>query len=141
MCDPLPFHSWPDLIREREDPAMSKNKKVDDYMKKLDDPYKALWEEIRGTVLGTDPKMQEDIKWGAPTFIYKGNLATFNPRSKKFVNLTFHTGAMIDDPDGVLEGDAKEARVFRAESKAEFTKKKAGLQKVVRNWIKLQDRA
>ena len=59
--------------------------------------------------------MEEDIKWGAPTFMYKGNLATFNPRAKKFVNLTFHTGAEIEDPEGVLEGDAKEARVLRVE--------------------------
>ena len=82
---------------------------------------------------------EQEPKWGAPTFIYKGNLATFNPRAKKFVNLTFHTGALISDPEGVLEGDAKEARVFRVKSGEELSGKKAGLEMVVKNWIQLKD--
>jgi hypothetical protein len=118
---------------------MNKNSKVDDYMKELENPLKDLWEQIRGIVLDVDPRMAEDIKWGAPTFIYKGNMATFNPRAKKFVNLTFHTGALISDPEGVLDGDAKEARVFRVGSGEDLSRKKAGLEAVVRNWIQLKD--
>jgi len=118
---------------------MSESAKVGEWMSNTDNPFKDLWEIIRKTIMNTDPKMEEDIKWGAPTFIYKGNLATFNPRAKKFVNLTFHTGATIDDPDGVLEGDAAEARVFRVESEDEFNNKKSGLESVVRNWIGMQD--
>ncbi len=118
---------------------MSKNPKVDEYMAKLDNPLKELWEEIRQIVLYANPGMSEDIKWGAPTFIYKGNLATFNPRAKKFVNLTFHTGALIDDPASVLEGDAKEARVFRVSNAGELHEKSEGLKRVVQNWVKLQD--
>jgi hypothetical protein len=118
---------------------MNKNPKVDAFMEKSDNPLKDIWEDVREIVLNVDPKMEEDIKWGAPTFIYKGNLATFNPRAKQFVNLTFHTGAMIEDPDGVLEGDAKEARVFRVTDSEELEGKKTGLVKVVNNWIQLKD--
>ena len=117
---------------------MNRNPKIDAYLKELDNPLEEIWEQIREIILGLDPKMEEDIKWGAPTFIYKGNMATFNPRAKKFVNLTFHTGALIIDPEGVLEGDAKEARVFRVKSSDELKEKKAGLEKVVQGWIKLQ---
>ncbi|MFC2159593.1 DUF1801 domain-containing protein [Actinomycetota bacterium] len=116
-----------------------RNKKVNIFMDDLDNPRKELWEDIRTIILNIDSKIEEDIKWGAPTFIYKGNIATFNPRAKNFVNLTFHTGAFIDDPDGVLEGEAKEARVFRIESQEEFFQKKAGLEKVIKNWIELKD--
>jgi hypothetical protein len=118
---------------------MKKNQKVDDYMEKLDNPLKEIWEDIRKIVLSVDSKMEEDIKWGAPTFIYKGNMATFNPRAKKFVNLTFHTGATIEDPEDVLEGDAKEARVFRVASSEELARKKAGLIQVIKNWMQLKD--
>ena len=118
---------------------MNKNPKVDSYMDKLENPHKDTWEQIREIILQVDPKMEEDIEWGAPTFIYKGNLATFNPRAKKFVNLTFHTGALIDDPDGVLEGDAKEARVFRVASMDELKNKQQGLEKVVQHWIQMKD--
>jgi hypothetical protein len=118
---------------------MNKNSKVDAYMQDLENPQKELWEQIRDIVLGVDPGMEEDIKWGAPTFIYKGNMATFNPRAKQFVNLTFHTGALISDPEGVLDGDAKEARVFRVAGSEELGRKKAGLEMVVKNWIQLKD--
>ena len=118
---------------------MAKNQKVDAYLGELDNPLKDLWEQIREIILAVDQKMEEDIKWGAPTFIYKGNLATFNPRAKKFVNLTFHTGASIGDPDGVLDGDAKEARVFRVASQDELNQKQASLVKVVQNWMQLKD--
>lgn len=118
---------------------LNKNPKIDEYLKGLENPHKDLWQEIRDIILGVDPRLEEDLKWGAPTFIYKGNLATFNPRAKKFVNLTFHTGATIPDPEGVLEGDAKEARVFRIESQEQLDAKRAGLETIVRNWIKLKD--
>lgn len=118
---------------------MHKNQKVDKWMAESDNPFKELWEVIREIILNTDPKMEEDIKWGAPTFMYKGNLATFNPRATKFVNLTFHTGATIDDPEGVLEGDAAEARVFRVKSDEDLGTKKSGLESVVRSWIALKD--
>ena len=118
---------------------MNKNSKVDDYMQNLENPLKDIWEQIRDIVLSVDPRMEEDIKWGAPTFVYKGNMATFNPRAKKFVNLTFHTGAQINDPEGVLDGDAKEARVFRVESDEDLSRKQAGLEAVVRNWIQLKE--
>lgn len=117
---------------------MNRNPKVDAYMEKLDNPQKEIWQKIRTIVLEVDPNMEEDIKWGAPTFIYQGNIATFNPRAKKFVNLTFHTGAFIDDPAGVLEGDAKEARVFRVTNADALEEKKAGLVAVIRNWIRLK---
>jgi hypothetical protein len=118
---------------------MNKNPQVDEYMQELDNPLKDVWKETHEIVLGVDPKMEEDIKWKSPTFIYKGNLASFNPRAKKHANLMFHTGAIIDDPDGVLEGDAKHERTFRAHSSEDFASKKAGSEKVVQNWIKLKD--
>jgi hypothetical protein len=56
------------------------------------------------------------------------------------VNLTFHTGAEINDPDGVLDGDVKEARVFRVTNHEELIEKRAGLEMVVKNWIELRDK-
>jgi hypothetical protein len=119
---------------------MNKNPKVDECMSKLEHSFKVTWEEIREIVLSVNPRMEEDIKWGAPTFLYKGNLAIFNPRAKKFVNLTFHTGAMIDDPEGILEGDAKEAKGFRENSSEELGGRRVGFEKVVRSWIDLKNK-
>ena len=118
---------------------MNKNPEVDAYMQELDNPLKHVWEEIREIILAVDPKMQEDIKWSAPNFFCEGNLATFGPRAKAHANLMFHKGALIDDPEGVLEGGAREVRTFRAASSEELSGKRAGLEKVVQSWIKLRD--
>jgi hypothetical protein len=39
----------------------------------------------------------------------------------------------------VLEGDAKEARVFRVASSEELNNNQPGLEKVVQNWIQMKD--
>ena len=66
-------------------------------------------------------------------------MATFNPRAKKFVNLTFHKGALINDTSGLLEGDQKEARVARFKNMAEVNEKQKDLEAVVRKWVELMD--
>lgn len=66
-------------------------------------------------------------------------MATFNPRAKKFVNLTFHKGALIPDDSGLLQGDGKEARVARFHSMEEVEEKKGQLEAVVLKWIEVMD--
>jgi uncharacterized protein YdhG (YjbR/CyaY superfamily) len=74
---------------------MTKNKEVDAWLKKYDNPMKPVVMRVREIVLAADTRMDECIKWQAPTFTYKGNLASFFPRSKKHAKLMFHTGAKI----------------------------------------------
>ena len=57
--------------------------------------------------------MSEAIKWKAPTFVYRGNLASFYPKSAKHVSLMFHTGASLPDPTGLQEGEGETSRVAR----------------------------
>lgn len=118
---------------------MKKNPKVDEFMTKLDNPLKAEMEAVREIILSANPNVSEDIKWSAPSFFYKDNICTFNPRAKKFVNLTFHKGALINDNTGLLEGDAKEARVARFDNMDDITNKKEHLISVINEWVKLMD--
>ena len=54
--------------------------------------------------------MIEMIKWKLPTFMYEGNMASFNPRTKSHVSLMFHTGASIPGDHPRLEGGGDTAR-------------------------------
>ncbi len=119
---------------------MKKNPKVNEFMTKLDNPLKTEMELVREIILSANDKVTEDIKWSAPSFFYKDNICTFNPRAKKFVNLTFHKGALIKDKTGLLEGDAKEARVARFESFDDIAKKKQQLILVINEWVKQMDK-
>jgi hypothetical protein len=118
---------------------MNLNPQVDEFMAKLEHPLKDEMQRVREIILATDPKMTEVIKWGGPTFMYKGNLATLTPRSKRFVNLFFQAGATIRDAHGILEGDAKEVRVARFHDMKDIDKKEEALKAVVREWIKMRD--
>ncbi len=120
---------------------MNKDPSVDEWFSKLDHPLKAEMLAVREAILSADDRMTETIKWGGPTFMYKGNMATINPRAKKFVNLFFQTGAVIKDRHGVLEGDAAQVRAIKFSDMDEVNAKKEALQKVVSGWIAARDEA
>lgn len=95
---------------------------------------------MREIIHQASDKMEEDIKWGAPSYVYKDNMATFNTRAKKFVNLTFHKGALLNDKTGLLEGDQKEARVARFYNMDDIAQKKENLITVIQGWVNLMDK-
>ena len=72
---------------------MGRSKEVDAWFARYDNPMKEVVERIRMIVLGADRRIDECIKWQAPTFTYRGNLASFFPKSKKHASLMFHSGA------------------------------------------------
>jgi len=119
---------------------MNKTEKVSAFIEQLDNPLKTEMNAVREIILKVSDQITEEIKWSAPSFVYKGNMATFNPRARKFVNLTFHTGALIGDTTGLLEGDKKEARVARFNNMDDVIGKKEALESVVRKWMELKDK-
>ena len=118
---------------------MTKSGKVDEFLKVLDNPLVEEIKKVREIILQASAKIQEDIKWGAPSYAYKDNMATFNPRAKKFVNLIFHKGALLNDKTGLLEGDKKEARVARFYNMDDVEQKKEKLIAVLKAWVHLID--
>ena len=53
----------------------------------------ATMRRARDIILGADNRVSESIKWKTPTFAYKGNIASFFPKSKQHASLMFHAGA------------------------------------------------
>lgn len=118
---------------------MSKTKKVSEFINQLEHPFKKEIIAIREVILDASIQITEDIKWSAPSFAYKENMATVNLRSKKCVSLTFHKGAIINDTSGLLEGDSKEARVARFYSMDDVHNKRKNLMAVVQKWVEVMD--
>lgn len=116
----------------------NRNPEVDAWLAAYDNPQKDLVAEVRDVILAVDPRVTEAIKWKAPTFVFNGNIASFFPRSKKTVTLMFHTGATLDDPLGLLDGDGDVSRVARFADSADLGAKKAALEAVIRAWIRSQ---
>jgi hypothetical protein len=112
---------------------------VDDWMAAYDNPQKPLVELVRQTVLKADRRIGETIKWQAPTFTYKGNLASLYPKSKAHVSLMFHAGAQIPGEFPSLEGTGDVSRVMKFTSAADLKAKTAELKRLVKAWCDWKD--
>src|SRR5688572_2226926 len=95
---------------------MNKNPEVEAWFKTYDNPMKEVVLRVREIILRADPRIEECIKWKSPTFTYKGNLASFNPRSKAHASLLFHTGAEIPGKHPRLLGGNQTARYMQFDS-------------------------
>jgi hypothetical protein len=114
---------------------------VDSWMAKYDNPQKPLVEAVRQVVLKADKRIGETIKWQAPTFFYKGNLASFYPKSKAHVSLMFHLGAKIAGDFPSLEGTGDTSRVMKIMDAADLAAKTPELTRLVKAWCDQRDEA
>jgi hypothetical protein len=111
---------------------------VDAWFEKYDNPQKDLVQSVRRVILDTDPRVTETIKWQAPTFLYRGNIASFYPKTKTHVSLMFHAGASLPDPSGVLEGEGDTSRVLRILNHNDLTAKTDAICGLITSWIQLK---
>jgi hypothetical protein len=114
---------------------------VDEWMDKYDNPQKPLVEAVRRAILKSDKRIGETIKWQAPTFAYKGNLASFYPKSKAHVSLMFHVGAQIPGTFPSLEGTGDVSRVMKFADAADLRAKTPELKRLVKAWCDWKDDA
>ncbi len=97
-------------------------------------PQEAPMLRVREIILDTDPRVTETIKWQTPTFMFNGNICSFNP-AKRFVSLLFHRGAEIPGHHPLLEGDGKLARTVRFGDLDAVEAGSDALQNIIRSWI------
>ena len=118
---------------------MNTSAEVDAWFDSYENPQKDAMLRVREVVLSADGRMSECVKWSTPTFTYKGNLASFQPRARKFVSLLVHRGSEIPGDHPVLEGDAPLARTMRFADVADVETRRAELEAVVRGWCDSKD--
>jgi hypothetical protein len=117
----------------------SSNADVDAWFEGYDNPMKDAVQRTREILLEADPRLDEVIKWSTPTFTYKGNLVSVQPRAKQFVSLLFHSGASIPGTHPLLEGGGDTARYARLDDVAAVERAKPELEAIVRAWCDARD--
>jgi len=120
---------------------MQESPEVEAWLVRYDNPMKEVVAAMRDAILASDSRVGECIKWQAPTFTYRGNIASFFPKSKKHASLMFHKGGEIPGKFPNLVGDGKETRSFKVESLADLKAKKTELAAIVRAWCDMKDKA
>ncbi len=117
----------------------ARNPDVEAWLERYENPMKPVVLAARDVILDADPRIGEVIKWSTPTFVYQGNLASFQPRAKQFASLLFHGGASIPGEHPILEGGGDTARYLRLESVEAVERQRTALEAVVRAWCDSRD--
>ena len=111
---------------------------VEAFLDGLDHPLLGTIRKVREAILHVDPRITEAIKWKSPTFVFDGNIASIDPRSKKHVSVMFHQGAKLPGKHPKLEGGAGTVRYLRIADDADLKTKRKDLEAAVRAWIQLK---
>lgn len=117
---------------------MNRNQEVDAWFENYSHPLKDAMLRVREIILAADGRMTETIKWSSPTFMFEGNLASFNPRTNSHVSLMFHTGASIPGEHAGLEGSAETVRYMRFADLAEVETRRPDLEAIVKAWCAMK---
>ena len=118
---------------------MPRNPEVEAFIAELGHPLEKEIQAVRRIVLGVDRRITETIKWKSPTFVFEGNIASIEPRSKKQVSLLFHQGAKLPGTHPALEGGGGTVRYLRFADAADVKRKQKDLEKAVRAWVSLKE--
>jgi len=114
------------------------NPDVDAWFSEYEHPAKAAMQRVRAIIL-SDGRVSETIKWKSPTFMYQGNMASFNPRTKAHVSLMFHSGASIPGNHPLLEGGGATARYVKFADRAAVDEHERDLLAVVDAWCRSRE--
>jgi hypothetical protein len=118
---------------------MPRDPDVDAFVTDLQHPLEAAIDAVRDVVLGVDPRIAETIKWKSPTFMFQGNIASIEPRSRKQVSVLFHQGAKLPGKHPLLEGGGGTVKYLRFADEADVKRKRKDLEEAIRAWIELKE--
>lgn len=117
---------------------VSRTDKVEEFLRELNHPLTAEIEAVRSIIKGANKNINEEIKWKAPSFNYKGEyLVTFNLRDTMRIHLVFHNPLIPQVKSKILEGDYKDRRMAYFTDMQDIKAKKPVLEKVLKDLIKL----
>ena len=127
------------VVGKKARQLVNKTEEVNEFMEKLDHPFKAEVQAVRNIIKNMNSDITEQIKWAAPSFSYKGYMVTFNLWAKQHVHLVFHNGAILSNENGLLHGDYPDRRMAYFSGMDEVLAKKSALEDAVAKWVKLKD--
>jgi uncharacterized protein YdhG (YjbR/CyaY superfamily) len=118
----------------------SDEEQVNEWIKKLSPAAKTDIETVRKIIKSTSSKLDERIKWNAPSYYYKEDIVTFGPYKTHKLLLVFHHPAVVNIKSKLLEGNYKDRRLVHFKDKADAAKNKKELVRIINELIKTIDK-
>ena len=126
---------------------------VNEWMNNLDIEMKPAVDAVRKIIRSAGPKLNERIKWNAPSYYYKTarpddsghsggeDLVTFGPvRSKDKIILVFHHPTIVKIKSVLLKGDYKDRRLVYFNSLSEIRSGKKELERIIEESVRMMDK-
>jgi hypothetical protein len=113
--------------------------KVSEYMENLRHPLKNEIEAVRTIIKNANSKIGERIKWAAPSYYYKEDLVTFNPRDQTLVHLIFHHPNIEKISSPILEGNFVSRRMTYLHTMEEIEKNKDEIENILNRLVQFLD--
>lgn len=126
--------------------AKSASKKLTDeelvnaWMKKLSPAVKKEIDTVRTIIKAASSKLNERIKWNAPSYYASADILTFGPYKKDKILLVFHHPVVVKVKSALLEGDYKDRRLVYFKNSAEAEKNKKELTRIIKEIVKMIDK-
>ena len=99
---------------------MSEKRTFDDWLEGVDAGLKPLAVELRQMFLEAEPDLRESIKWGNPCFEKKLRVFYLASQGDRYVTLGLWQGALLQNPEGLIEGTGKRMRHVKIRGEEEL---------------------
>jgi len=125
---------------------VTRSAEVDAFMATLQHPLSAQVEQLRSVMLDADPRVNESIKWNAPSFFIDDHFATFNLHYPDRIQIVLHAGAKVNpdarqfeisDPSGLLKWAAVDRASVTFANASEVDDRLASFVDILKQWIAL----
>ena len=114
---------------------------VNDWMDKLDASFKPSINAVRKIIKTAATKLNERIKWNAPSYYYKEDIVTFGPtKAKDKIILVFHHPDIVKIRSELLQGNYKNRRLVYLNSMKEVKDAQKELERIIKESVAMIDK-
>lgn len=119
---------------------MAKPKTITEYLTRTEGTFAyPILSRVHEIILETAPNVEEAIKWGSPSYEYKG-LMISTVKFKEFAAVWFHKGSLFDDPKNMLEASTDDTKYMRKYTLSTIEElDEEGLKNLIREAVKFQE--
>jgi uncharacterized protein YdhG (YjbR/CyaY superfamily) len=114
---------------------------VNEWMDKLDASFKPSINAVRKIIKAASAKLNERIKWNAPSYYYNEDIVTFGPtKAKDKIILVFHHPDIVKIRSELLQGNYKNRRLVYLNSMKEVKDAQKELERIIKESVAMIDK-
>ena len=114
---------------------------VNEWMDKVDTSFKPSINAVRKIIKTAAAKLNERIKWNAPSYYYKEDIVTFGPtKAKDKIILVFHHPNIVKIRSELLQGNYKDRRLVYLNSTKEIKDAQQELERIIKESVAMIDK-